>query len=123
MPTDDLSPVVEVSLQGVLPFDRHALDLEHIHQLVMRTCAPLLVRVKDHTRAAEYEVGATERLSRSELERQVLQSLIRRDSRYRHEAELWADLMQEVKTMALSGGSPEAILSTMRQRAGDMGKE
>jgi len=57
------------------------------------------------------------------LERQVLQELIRRDSRYRGQAEHWASLMSEIKTMALTGSPPEAIVTTMRQRIVEVAEE
>lgn len=118
-----LDPVVEVSLEGVLAFDRSALDMEHVRQLIDEIVSSLIARPKNNTRPTEFEISPEERLSRTELERQVLQELIRRDSRYRGQAEHWASLMSEVKTMALTGSPPEVIVTTMRQRIVEVGEE
>ena len=120
MRSSDLAPVVEVSLEGVLAFDRNALDTDHVRQLIDDFVSPLVTRLKNYTRPTEFELPPGERLSRPELERQVLQDLIRRDSRYRDQAQLWADLSGEVKRMVLMGGSPQAIVATIRQRIADM---
>ena len=123
MRSSDLAPVVEVSLEGVLAFDRSVLDMEHVRELIEETVSPLIARPRNNTCPIEFEVPSGERLSRAELERQVLQELIRRDSRYRDQAQRWADLMGEVKTMALTGSPPEAIVATMHQRIAGMSEE
>lgn len=117
--SSDLAPVVEVALEGVLAFDRGTLDMDYIQAVVHEVLCPLIVRVKNKTRASEFEIPFEERLNPRELERKVLRDLILRDSRYRDRAEVWAELMSEVKTMALAGSSPEAIVATMRQRIVD----
>lgn len=114
--SSDLAPVVEVTLEGVLAFDRGTVDMSHVQDLVHKALCPLMVRVRNNTRPSEFEIPFDERLTRRELERKVLSDLILRDSRYRDRAELWAELMSEVKTMALAGSSPESIVATMRQR-------
>ena len=114
--SSELDPVVEVTLDGVLAFDRGSLDTGHIQEVVNEALRPLIVRVRNHTRASEFEIPFEERLTRRELERKVLTDLVLRDSRYRDRAEVWAELMSEVKTMALAGSSPEAIVATMRER-------
>jgi exonuclease SbcD len=111
----DLAPVLEVSLEGVLAFDRGTLDMDCIQAVVHEILRPLIARVKNNTRPSEFEIPLEARLSRVELERKVLRDLILRDSRYRDQAEVWTSLMSEVKTMALTGSSPEAIVATMRQ--------
>ena len=118
-PPGYLAPVAEVSLEGVLAFDRSAVDMEYVRELILDICSPLIARPKNNTRAAEFEVSSGERLSRPELERQVMEDLIQRDSRYRRQIRLWASLAQEVKTMALTGSAPEAILAAMRGRIED----
>lgn len=123
MRSSDLDPVVELSLQGVLAFDRSALDMEHVRELIETIVSPLIARPRNNTHSTEFEVSSEERLSRAELERQVLQELVRRDSRYRSQAERWAGLVGEVKTMALTGSPPEAIMVTMRQRLAEMSEE
>lgn len=123
MRLSDLAPVVEVSLEGILAFDRSALDLEHVRELIDEIVSPLIARPRNNTRSTEFEVSPEERLSRTELERQVLRDLIRRDSRYRGQTERWANLASAVKMMALTGSPPEAIATTMRQQIAEMSEE
>lgn len=123
MRLSDLAPVVEVSLEGVLAFDRSALDMEHVRTLIEETISPLIARPRNNTRSTEFEISSEEHPTRAELERQVLRDLIQRDSRYRGQAERWANLASEVKAMALTGSPPEAIVATMRQQIAEMSEE
>ena len=123
MRSSDLAPVVEVSLEGVLAFDRSALDMERVREMIEQIVSPLISRPRNNTRPTEFDVSSEERLSRVELERQVLQDLIRRDSRFRDQAEGWANLAGEVKTMALTGSPDEAIVATMHERIAEIGEE
>jgi DNA repair exonuclease SbcCD nuclease subunit len=112
---EDQNPVVEINLEGILGFDRGDLDLKFIEDLVKDSISPLLVRVKNNTRPVEFEISTSEHYTRPQLERGVLQDLIRRDSRFRGAAEQLADLMVQVKEMALIGSAPEAIAGTVRE--------
>jgi len=106
---------VEINLEGILGFERGDLDLKFIEELVKESISPLLVRVKNNTRPVEFEISTSEHYTRPQLERGILQDLIRRDSRFRGAAEQLADLMVQVKEMALIGSAPEAIVATIRQ--------
>ncbi len=112
---EDQKPVVEINLEGILGFDRGDLDLKFIEDLVKESISPLLVRVKNNTRPVEFEISTSEHYTRPQLERGVLQDLIRRDSRFRGAAEQLADLMVQVKEMALIGSAPEAIVAAVRE--------
>ncbi len=112
---EDQKPVVEINLEGILGFDRGNLDLKFIEELVKESISPLLVRVKNNSRPVEFEISTSEHYTRPQLERGILQDLIRRDSRFRGAAEQLADLMVQVKEMALIGSAPEIIVETVRQ--------
>jgi DNA repair exonuclease SbcCD nuclease subunit len=112
---EDQKPVVEIYLEGILGFDHGDLDLKFIEDLVKESISPLLVRVKNNTRPVEFEISTSEHYTRPQLERGILQDLIRRDSRFRGAAEQLADLMVQVKEMALIGSAPEAIVGTVRE--------
>ncbi|GAH69392.1 unnamed protein product, partial [marine sediment metagenome] len=117
---EDQKPVVEINLEGILGFDRGDLDLKFIEDLVKESISPLLVRVKNNIRPVEFEISTSEHYTRPQLERGVLQDLIRRDSRFRGAAEQLADLMVQVKEMALIGSAPEAIVGTVREGIGGL---
>jgi DNA repair protein SbcD/Mre11 len=61
-------PVVELSLEGVLHFDRQSLNLDRIEASLQKALNPIVARVRNRTATAEYEVrGSAGQLSRSEL--------------------------------------------------------
>jgi exonuclease SbcD len=115
-----LAPVIELSLEGVLAFDRAELDVDHVRAIVVEVLSPLLARVRNHTRSTEFDISPDEGLDRTVLERTVLHELTLRDARYREHADAWARTMAEIKTMALTGSTPEAIAATVRQRMGEI---
>ncbi|MEJ2554706.1 MAG: DNA repair exonuclease [Anaerolineae bacterium] len=112
--TGGAQPVVEMALEGVLPFDRRELDMKRLEVIVQSTFDPLLVRVTNRTVPTEYEVSGDEAKSRAELERKVLEDLVERDARYRPAAAEWADLILNVKRMVLEDTSPEGIVEYLQ---------
>jgi exonuclease SbcD len=114
------APVVELSLEGVLAFDRSELDVDHIRVIVVDVLSPLVARVRNHTRATEFDISPEEGLNRAELERTVLHELTLRDARYRDHADAWAQTMVEIKSLALAGSTPEAIVDAVRHRMDEM---
>jgi exonuclease SbcD len=118
-PDEDLQPVVELNLEGVLAFDRTALDVGQLQALLKEIVDPLLPRLRNNTRATEFEVGVEDARSRQQLERQVILDLVQRDSRYRERAEFWADLIQEIKQLTLANRPPDEIVDALRRRTAD----
>jgi hypothetical protein len=109
----DRRPVVELLLHGVLPFDNGALDLRALENLIVEICSPLLPMVKNHTQRDLREVEAGEKMSRPELERYVLDTLLQRDGRFRQQSTRWAELALTLKTLALSDAGPDAIVDEL----------
>jgi DNA repair exonuclease SbcCD nuclease subunit len=103
-------PVVELALEGVLPFHHHELDVKQLESIVQAALDPLLVRIANRSVPTEYEVGGDEAKPRAELEREVIEDLVERDARYRPAAADWTDVILDVKRMALEGTSPEGIV-------------
>jgi DNA repair exonuclease SbcCD nuclease subunit len=114
--TDELAPVVEVTLTGVLDFDRAQLDLDYVRDLTSDLLSPLLVRPRNRTRPSDFEIKPEDRMSRRELEQTVFRELALRDGRYRAQAEEWGALMAEVKQMVLARQPAEMIAATIRQQ-------
>jgi exonuclease SbcD len=106
-------PVVEVQLQGVLAFERSALDLTALEQLLVEILNPLLPLVKNLTQSADRAIEIREGMSRAELERHVVNSLLQQDGRFRQQSERWADVALLLKNMALSDASAEAIVDEL----------
>ena len=121
--SSDLAPVLELRLEGVLGFDRRALDLQFVGELMQSIVSPLVALPKDNTRSVDSPISSEVSLSRSELERTVMVDLVRRDGRYGAHAGQWADLVREIKAMVLGNGTPEAMVSTMEHRIAEMSEE
>lgn len=115
----DVRPVVELRLEGVLAFDRMALDLGQIETMLRELMQPLESRVKNNTRATEFEVSPDERLTREQLEHQVLERLLRRDARFQAQAGAWALAAGEIKHMILTGSPHSVIIDRLREVLGD----
>jgi hypothetical protein len=110
------SPVVELTLEGVLPFDRHQLDTRQLETVVQAAMDPLLVRIANRTVSTEYEVSGDESKSRAELEREVVEDLVERDARYRKAAVDWVDVILDVKRLVLEKTSPEGIVDYLEEK-------
>ncbi len=112
----DKRPVVELQLIGVLPFERSALDLNALEALVVETFEPLVPLVRNFTRPVDFTIETSEGMGRPELERQVLNDLLRNDARFRDQSEAWAALALQLKRFALDDVDSETILSEMAQQ-------
>ena len=116
-----LEPVVDISLSGVLGFDDDAIERVRLEDTVRELFHPLTVRIHDNTRSAEYDVFGDENaegLDRStwhELELHILEELVARDARYQPEAARWAQVLTQMKQMALSGEQPAEIARVLRE--------
>lgn len=122
--TDGLKPVVEIRLTGVLQFEYSDLDREAIKALIKDKVGSLHEEVdtaKLNLRGldlVEVEIASPE-----DLERNVLRALAESHSRYASRADAWADVMLEVKKLALSDTSPQAILVTLQTRINEFDAE
>lgn len=113
-PTD--RPVVVLTLSGVLPFDRAALDLAHVEEMVRDCYKPLHAMVNNRTHATEYAIEAGETVSRSVLERQVLAGLFDRDVRFGAHSQAWARAALGIKNLVLDGAEPQAVIEELEAR-------
>jgi len=105
----DPTPVVDLTLYGVLPFNRFDLDLDYVKGQLERAWNPVVTRVRNMTTPAEFEMAIDMEASRPELERSILRELLERDARFRPDAEAWTQVALDVKRLALSGAPPETL--------------
>jgi DNA repair exonuclease SbcCD nuclease subunit len=110
----DLAPVVDLTLYGVLPFNRFDLDLDYVKGQLESAWHPVVARVRNMTTPAEFEIAVDMEASRPELERTILRELLERDARLRPDAEAWTQVALDVKRLALSGAPPEALVDRLR---------
>ncbi len=113
-------PVVELTLEGVLAFERRDLDRGRLEAIVEEAFSPLVARLTDRTVSTEYEIDSEGVKSRTELEHEVIADLVERDARYRPAARDWADLIIDIKRMALESTSPQAIVEHVRRRRAEL---
>ena len=116
----DPAPVVELTLTGVLAFDRFDLDLDYVEGIVQEAVSPLLVRVRNATTPAEFEITVDVEASRPELERSIVRELLERDARYRPAAEDWTRVALDVKRLALESSAPEAMVDYLRRARAEL---
>jgi hypothetical protein len=114
------APVVELTLSGVLGFSRFDLDLDYVESIVKDAVSPLLVRVRNMTTPAEFEVAVDVEAPRPELERSIICELLERDARYRPTAEDWTRVALDVKRMALESTNPQAMIDYLRRARAEM---
>jgi len=119
-PASGRAPVVEVTLEGTLSFDRAELDLSRVETMVRQAFSPLLVRVHNATVPSEFQISLQQASSRAELEHLVLRELIERDIRYRANAAAWTDVALELKRMAVANNSPDEILDYLRRKRAEI---
>ena len=114
------APVVELTLSGILPFNRFDLDLDFVKTLIEETWSPLIARVQNRTTPADFEVAVDMEASRPELERAIVRELLERDARYRPAAEEWTQITLDVKRLALEGSTPETVIDHLRRARAEL---
>ena len=117
---DEGEPVVELTLEGVLAFQRRDLERGQLEAIVEEAFCPLVARIADRTVSTEYEIDIQGVKSRGELEREVISDLVERDARYRSAAGDWADLIIDIKRMALENTSPQTIVEHVCSRRAEL---
>ena len=78
----------------------------------------MLAMVRNQTVPVEYAVaaGLSEHISRGERERRVIEDLISRDTRFRHQSLILAGLILEAKRLALDDENPARISQLIEER-------
>jgi exonuclease SbcD len=111
-------PVLEISLRGHLGFKNSLLEINSIRDQVKTEFHPMLAMVRNQTVPVEYAVGTdlTDNVSHAERERRVIEDLISRDTRFRHQSLILAGLILEAKRLALDDESPVRISQLIEER-------
>ena len=122
----EMEPVIDVSLQGVLRFDGDAYDRARLEEMARAAFLPepLTVRIHDATTDSAYEVDdaldgddegdGRDRSTWQQLESHIFQELVARDARYTERATEWAQVLGDLKQMALSKDDPAAVAAHLR---------
>jgi len=108
------SPVVQLRLDGMLRFDRSALDIGLIERMLSNLFQAVVCRVRDLTETDGSEISVPESSSRAEVEQTVIRELVGHDARREPEADAWVATVLELKDMALRRTSAEDIIAQAR---------
>jgi exonuclease SbcD len=102
--------VVQIHLGGIAEFRRQDVPLERFKGLAETAFNPLVVRVQNNlVPPGIVRQSSRERLSRAELERQIVEHIVYQHAEHRDRADAWARLILDVKNMAIEGDLPANI--------------
>jgi DNA repair exonuclease SbcCD nuclease subunit len=120
--TSEVAPIIEVMINGTLGFEPSLLDTSRIRERVRSDFGASIALVRNKALPVEYVVasGLNEQLGRAERELRVIEELITRDARYREHPRAMADLVLEVKRMALSDDTEANIVSTIEVHSAEL---
>jgi DNA repair exonuclease SbcCD nuclease subunit len=113
-------PIIEISLRGQLGFPNSLLELAKIRDAARTMTGALHVRIKNHTVPADFvEADETaDDIGRDQLERRVIEDLIRRDNRFKVRADDISDAVIGAKRMALGDDEPQKIAEFISVKIG-----
>ena len=106
---------MEIQLTGTLPFDHSDLDTVLIQRIAEGAFQPIVCNVRDKSTPSDFEVRASDTLTRVELEKQVLAELSERDIRRRGQGEVWASMALRLKRMALANAGTHEVTAELRE--------
>jgi DNA repair exonuclease SbcCD nuclease subunit len=115
---DDAKPIVEVTLRGQLGFRNSMLRLDKIKEEAMDRFKPmgLIINNKTVPKQLAVAVDLSHDAPRLEREVKVIEDLIKPDPRFRERASELANLIIEVKRLALEREGPEKMFNLIEQR-------
>ena len=100
--------VVDVTLSGEVPFERTALDTRYLQEALATDGR--VVQVRNATYPVGLGLSINTGKARVDVEAQVLDQVVGRDSRYRESRDEWVQRALTLKTLALNE-SPEDVLT------------
>jgi len=114
------APIIEIALRGTLGFPNSELELTKIREEAKALTNALHIRMKNHTVQGD-DVTAPElpeEVGRVIIERNVVESLVRHDSRFKERSKDIADAVIGAKRMVLGDEEPGKIAEFISQIAG-----
>jgi DNA repair exonuclease SbcCD nuclease subunit len=112
-----MAPIVELTLTGTCRFSRSALDLDWVRQMVVTSCAPLVVLLRNVTSDGKLAIApdAQHHLDRDDLERLILQDCFAQDARYRPTADRCGHVLLELKNRLENGEKPPSLVKFLKE--------
>ncbi len=109
----DTKPLVDISLHGDLRFPRTDISIEKIKEIVSEHLDPLWVNVKIIDTKDPAGVVDDRDISRSEIERSVIEEMVKNTQYRRHLTDV-TDMVIEAKQLAVSRTDPQIILEHLQ---------
>jgi DNA repair protein SbcD/Mre11 len=112
------APIIEITLRGHLGFKNSLLQIRRMREEARSRTGALHVIVRNQSVPVEYAVaaGMDAQAPRHERERRIIEDLISRDNRFKHQARAMAEIVIESKRRALEDESPASILDFLAQK-------
>jgi DNA repair exonuclease SbcCD nuclease subunit len=111
----EIRPIVELKLTGFLRFLASAMETAKIKKIIQEKTNAYHVKFRNDTIPEKgEEIIAEQNLSRADLERRIIRSLVLKDSRYKKDEQTVEEITSTVigsKQMVLSGEEPEEIFN------------
>src|ERR1035437_3223997 len=116
---DKPRPIIEIALRGQLGFPNSTLEMQKMRDETLKRTGALHVRIKNQTVPKDYLETPDENdgEGRDQLERRVIEDLVRRDNRYKMFAEEISNAVIGAKRMALSEEPAEKIAEFIAMKA------
>ena len=106
-------PLVEIMLHGDLKFPRTDISIEKIKEIVSAHITSLWVNVKVIDTKEPVGVDCRSDVSRSEIERSVIEEMVKGTQHRRHLKDV-VEMIIEAKQLAVTGTDPETILERLQ---------
>jgi DNA repair protein SbcD/Mre11 len=108
--------VIEVSLAGVTHLNRHEVPEDRVRAAVDARCNPLTVRIRYSVTPTGVGIDKSLERTRQELEREVVEQLMRQHPGYRGHASAWASVALDVMGMVRESRPPATIVEYVEDR-------
>jgi DNA repair exonuclease SbcCD nuclease subunit len=108
--------VIEVTLAGVTQLNRHEVPEDWVRAAVDARCRPLTVRIRYSVRSTGVGLEKSQERTRQELEREVVEQLVRQHPGYRDHANAWAAVALDVMEMVREARPPASIVEYVENR-------
>jgi DNA repair protein SbcD/Mre11 len=105
----DPACIVDFSVTGEVPFGRADIDTRHIQNQIAEAWDPLVVHVRNLAVPSGFSLSIDDGHSRADVEHQVLEHIVMRDSRYRDETERWVRAAMTTKQIALTAHAEDVL--------------
>lgn len=114
------APIIEIALRGMLGFPNSELEMSKIRDEAKNLTGALHIRMKNHTVQPDdsIEQSLPEEVGREIIERNVVETLVRQDSRFKDRAYEVSNAVVGAKRMVLNEEEPGKIAEYISQIAG-----